>query len=93
MPRSLLMAIFLVVCCIAFLAGTCVAGSNANNDATKNFKQPNPKPYDSLANVLKASNQKSASASEVGSNKNGSKTKSSTYASEDQEQAPDSSED
>lgn len=60
MPRFLLVGFFCFVCCAAFLSGTCMAGSNEGGDGSKNFKQPNVKPYESLASVLKASNSKSA---------------------------------
>ncbi|MGB9617639.1 MAG: hypothetical protein ACP5M0_04765 [Desulfomonilaceae bacterium] len=55
MPRYLILALFCGVLAVAFLGGASAALAKDGSDGSNNFKQPNLKPYENLASVLKAS--------------------------------------
>ncbi len=55
MPRYLILVLFCGVLAAAFLSSSSVAIAKDGSDGSNNFKQPNLKPYENLASVLKAS--------------------------------------
>jgi|UniRef100_A0A7C4ATI2 hypothetical protein len=62
MPRYLILVLFCGVLAAAFLGSASVAIANDGSDGSKNFKQPNLKPYENLASVLKASYKTNSSS-------------------------------
>ncbi len=58
MPRYLILVLFCGVIAVAVGAGATPAIGKDGNDGSNNFKQPNLKPYENLASVLKASYKK-----------------------------------
>jgi hypothetical protein len=78
MPRYLILVLFCGVCALAFLANASPALAKDGSDGSKNFKQPNLKPYENLASVLKSSYKKNSSSGEV--SKKSSKTDNTKYS-------------
>lgn len=78
MPRYLILVLFCGVCAIAFLANASHVLAKDAGDGSKNFKQPNIKPYENLASVLKASYKKNSSSGDI--NKKSSNTSTSKYS-------------
>jgi len=62
MPRYLILVIFCGVLALAVAGGATAALAKDASDGSNNFKQPNLKPYENLASVLKASYKKTSTS-------------------------------
>jgi len=65
MPRYLILVLFCGLCAVAFLASAGPVLAKDAGDGSKNFKQPNLKPYENLASVLKSSYKKNSSSDDI----------------------------
>lgn len=74
MPRHLILALFCGAIASAFIAGSTLALANNDNDSANNFRQPNLKPYENLASVLKASYKKTTNTNSSAVTKKASST-------------------